>query len=967
MEVLLAGLIILWLVFALVVAPVVALVRNARNAESIRDLRRSVRDLRQDLDLMTRADASPVPEPVAAAPAVAQAPPPPIDPPIPPTAAEPAAPLRRPEPSTARAINWEIFTGTRLFAWIGGLALFLGVAFLLKHSIDQGWISPAVRVAAGFLLGAGSVVGGLRLHRSYAVTGQTLCAAGPAILYATTFAAHSWYGFIGQATAFTAMTVWTAGAFLLAVRLDARYVALLGLASGFLTPMLLTTSDPLALFAYIALLDVGLVAVALDRRWTFLVGLGALGTAFTQLAWTGDSFHVDGAVQAAAIDVLFPILFIGAALFAARRGRLDRWFTHSAGALTVLSMLLAGWLAQQGDLASRPGLVLGLPLALGLLITAAAVLRDELRGWQRAAGAIAFALLAHWTAVHLDASTLAWALAFNLAFAVLHVAVPLVVARLRPGVRSGGLTDLYPLLGLLIALIPIARGLSPSMMTWPTIAAIAAVAVLAALATGITWALVAALVLTLASAGLWTLQFPDSGLLSGQLVVIGFFAVAFFALGGLLARRRGTGTAETAARSAMWLRLQVLSAALPFALLCMAVLTVEVSDPSAVFALAALLVVLLLGLARRVGAAALPLVALAAVTTLELTWHVRHFDASEPWRALTWYGLFWIAFLVYPFVTGGLREHARLPWIAAAASGPLHFLPVHDAVTRALGDANIGLLAALFAAVHLVALLVVARRPLADRESRLSRLAWLGGATLLFVTLVVPLQLDREWVTIGWAGLGLALVWLRRRLPHPGLEIWAGGLLTLAFVRLAANPAVLSYHPRTELPLWNWYLYAFGGVAVIQLLAARLWRGQLRLGGLRVASALRAFGGVLLFVLVNIEIADYFSTGSALTFRIGAGLAQDMTYSLAWALFGLILLVIALATGQRGPRVASVGLLGLTTIKLFLHDIWQLGGLYRVGAFVGLAGILILVSFLYQRYLDGARSTPSTETEVNHV
>ena len=51
-------------------------------------------------------------------------------------------------------------------------------------------------------------------------------------------------------------------------------------------------------------------------------------------------------------------------------------------------------------------------------------------------------------------------------------------------------------------------------------------------------------------------------------------------------------------------------------------------------------------------------------------------------------------------------------------------------------------------------------------------------------------------------------------------------------------------------------------------------------------------GTVLAFLLLNIEIADYFSApGSTLTFQFSGNFARDMTYSIAWALFALVLLV----------------------------------------------------------------------------
>jgi uncharacterized membrane protein len=136
--------------------------------------------------------------------------------------------------------------GAKLFAWIGGLALFLGVAFFVKYSFEHNLISPELRVAIGFVVGASLVVGGLLLKRKEnAVTAQTLCATGILVFYAATFACRVYYhfAFFGLVPTFLLMTLITAIAFLLAVRLNAMVVAVLGIAGGFLTPVLLSTGE----------------------------------------------------------------------------------------------------------------------------------------------------------------------------------------------------------------------------------------------------------------------------------------------------------------------------------------------------------------------------------------------------------------------------------------------------------------------------------------------------------------------------------------------------------------------------------------------------------------------------------------------------------------------------------------------------------------------------------------------------
>ena len=52
--------------------------------------------------------------------------------------------------------------GVKGFAWVGGFALFMGVAFFIKYSFDNNLIPPELRVALGFLAGIGLLVGGDR-------------------------------------------------------------------------------------------------------------------------------------------------------------------------------------------------------------------------------------------------------------------------------------------------------------------------------------------------------------------------------------------------------------------------------------------------------------------------------------------------------------------------------------------------------------------------------------------------------------------------------------------------------------------------------------------------------------------------------------------------------------------------------------------------------------------------------------
>ncbi len=227
-----------------------------------------------------------------------------VTPPEPPAipAAEPApAPfmaegINQPLPDTKDlkpVIDWERFTGIKLFSWIGGFALFLGAGFFVKYSIEHSLISPMVRVTLSFILGGACIGTGLFLKESrFAVTARALCAAGVPILYAAIFAACEVYHFMDPGTAFVLMSLVTAASFLLSVRMDSEYVALLAVIGGFFTPIFFAdlSDRPAALFGYILLLDAGVAATMLRTGWTFLLPLCLIGTGFMQTAWFGKYF-----------------------------------------------------------------------------------------------------------------------------------------------------------------------------------------------------------------------------------------------------------------------------------------------------------------------------------------------------------------------------------------------------------------------------------------------------------------------------------------------------------------------------------------------------------------------------------------------------------------------------------------------------------------------------------------------------
>jgi uncharacterized membrane protein len=325
------------------------------------------------------------------------------------------------------------------------------------------------------------------------------------------------------------------------------------------------------------------------------------------------------------------------------------------------------------------------------------------------------------------------------------------------------------------------------------------------------------------------------------------------------------------------------------------------------------------------------------------------------WREVLLFDLLaWAPFVLFPLILGRKVLDDRWPWVAPVlASVPFFFL-AHQAMFDGGLNNIIGVLPVFQAIVLAVVLIkLVKLEPKADRD--LGRLALVAATVLGFVTLAIPLQLEKQWITIGWALEGCALAWLYLRIRHRGLLASSLGLLTVVLIRLTFNPAVFTYHARSEIPIFNWYFYTYLTAAAATFLAAYLLRGEeefFEVRQLRPVRVLSAFGTVLLFLLLNIEIADFFATGPNLTFAFsGASLAQDLSYTLGWAVFSMCLLAVGVALRSRAARITSIALLAITVLKAFLHDLPSLGGLYRVASFALLAVSLAIVAVALQKFV----------------
>ena len=291
-----------------------------------------------------------------------------------------------------------------------------------------------------------------------------------------TFACRGYYhfAFFGLIPTFLLMTLITAVAFLLSVRLNAIVVAVLGIAGGFLTPILLSTNqdNPLGLFGYIALLDIGLLALAQRQRWNALPILGAIGTALMQFAWvervlcSGEIFrrqqspHLHGGV----------CWVSGAVPGRDRMGKAHRKSEHdtfrmrdrSRGGRDVLGVLPAWFPASRAS----AGAVVHLSVRHRPWLAGTNADRKKALDCSSLAGLAAFIFLGAWTGNYLTIGHIYTALGFYFVFALFHAAVPIALQRLHK-IEVPRWTHIFPALALLLVLIPIFRLTELSLLVWP--------------------------------------------------------------------------------------------------------------------------------------------------------------------------------------------------------------------------------------------------------------------------------------------------------------------------------------------------------------------------------------------------------------------------------------------------------------------------------------------------------------------
>jgi uncharacterized membrane protein len=180
-------------------------------------------------------------------------------------------PPRRRRPSR----SLEDFATPRNLAIAGGIAVTLGLAFLVSYGISQGWISESVRVVLAALFSTALAATGIVLLERHkpSAPATALLLTGLLGEFLTVVAATRLYDLVSIELGVALATLVGIAATLVALRRDSEATACLAIGGTLVAPFLVGADYAPATLAFLAPIYVIAMAVTVIRRWPFVYGI----------------------------------------------------------------------------------------------------------------------------------------------------------------------------------------------------------------------------------------------------------------------------------------------------------------------------------------------------------------------------------------------------------------------------------------------------------------------------------------------------------------------------------------------------------------------------------------------------------------------------------------------------------------------------------------------------------------------
>lgn len=209
---------------------------------------------------------------------------------------------KRSENSGSRFIPDEIQFGEQWLNRIGIGLLLIGVAFLFKYSVDQGWLIPPVRSLIGLTIGMFLFGSGLRMDESMNPFRQIMLGGGIGVFYITGFATYQLYAFLPVTIIWLFMIVVTLLALSLSLQQNEPILSVTGILGALGTPFMLYSGSGSVgmLMGYTALILVAAAVIYYQKVWQSLLwsllagGLTVIAVGvFTTAYYSGSATNMD--------------------------------------------------------------------------------------------------------------------------------------------------------------------------------------------------------------------------------------------------------------------------------------------------------------------------------------------------------------------------------------------------------------------------------------------------------------------------------------------------------------------------------------------------------------------------------------------------------------------------------------------------------------------------------------------------
>ena len=132
-----------------------------------------------------------------------------------------------------------------------------------------------------------------------------------------------------------------------------------------------------------------------------------------------------------------------------------------------------------------------------------------------------------------------------------------------------------------------------------------------------------------------------------------------------------------------------------------------------------------------------------------------------------------------------------------------------------------------------------------------------------------------------------------------------------------------------------------------------------------------AFFGFMLFAIYKLGRQEFIKSDVKIPFEIilhlsilwiassellnwthlaGSNQSYKLGLSILWGLYSLLLIILGIWKNKKYLRIGAIVLFGITLVKLFFYDIASLSTIAKTIVFVSLGILLLIISFLYNKY-----------------